>query len=34
MMSHWGAKGAIFDCQNKIFMEIISEAPGLKTAHL
>jgi len=30
----FGAKGAIFDCQNKKCMEKISEASGLKTAHL
>lgn len=32
-MSRLGAKGAIFDCQNK-FTENISTASGLKTAHL
>jgi hypothetical protein len=34
MMSRWGHKGAIFDCQNKIFREKIFEASGFKTAHL
>jgi hypothetical protein len=30
----FGAKGAIFYCQNKKFTEKISEATGFKTAHL
>jgi hypothetical protein len=30
MISRVGAKGAIFDCQNKKFTEKISEASGLK----
>jgi len=34
MLSHLGAKGAIFDCQNKKFTEKISDASGIKTAHL